>query len=52
MTIMGDEDQYSRIEQLLIALIDHAAPIPKNCMEWDSIDSLEAQVRAVLATVE
>jgi putative ATP-dependent endonuclease of the OLD family len=52
MTIMGDEGQYSKIEQLLVSLIDHTAPVPENCMEWDSIESLEAQVRIVLGNAE
>jgi putative ATP-dependent endonuclease of OLD family len=47
-TIMDDEDLFSKIEQLLTALIDHSAPIPTNCAEWETIEELEAKVSLVM----
>jgi len=47
-TIMEDAAMFSHIERLLVALIDHTAPIPANCAEWETIEELEEKLNLVL----
>ena len=39
--IKGDEDKFSAVESLLIALVDNTKEPPKNCLRWKSIDDLK-----------
>jgi putative ATP-dependent endonuclease of OLD family len=39
-TIANDKEKFSLIETLLDALINHQAPIPTGCIEWQSVDQL------------
>ncbi|HEU4470177.1 MAG TPA: AAA family ATPase [Flavisolibacter sp.] len=48
-TIMNDPKKFDTIECLLNALIDHKAALPDNCIEWSSIEALEAKVDEILS---
>jgi putative ATP-dependent endonuclease of OLD family len=47
-TISTDASKFEIVESLLQALINHSAPIPSNCAQWDSIDDLQAKLDAVI----
>lgn len=51
-TIRSDQSKQDTIEALLKALIDHNAPCPENCTEWESIESLESILSTVIAKTE
>ena len=39
--VKGDEDKFSAVESLLIALLDSTKEPPENCLRWKSIDDLK-----------
>lgn len=47
-TIKSDQNKRATVEALLIALIDHNAPCPANCTEWESLESLEKILEKVI----
>ncbi|HEU4552461.1 MAG TPA: AAA family ATPase [Chitinophaga sp.] len=44
-----DEAMFNKIEGLLKALIDFEAPLPENCVEWNTIEDLGGKLVQVLA---
>lgn len=47
-TITNDNNKFEKIEKLLKALIDHNSELPENCVEWTSIEDLEAKLTDAL----
>lgn len=45
--ISTNESKFIIVEQLLKSLIDHSAPIPEYCSEWNTIEQLEIDLIAV-----
>jgi putative ATP-dependent endonuclease of OLD family len=48
-TISSNSNKFDTIEKLLLALIDHSAAIPENCVEWTNIEDLHQKLHSVLS---
>ncbi|MBB6611790.1 AAA family ATPase [Pontibacter sp. Tf4] len=49
-TISEDPEKFAIIECLLQALINHEAPVPNKCTEWETIEELKQKLEEVLSS--
>ncbi|MBB5438005.1 putative ATP-dependent endonuclease of OLD family [Pedobacter sp. AK017] len=47
-TLKNDEEKFKVVKMLLDGLVDHAEPVPNNCLEWSTLDELQKKVEELL----